>query len=77
MSKDEMNKVNVAPAGRGKIATKTVIKEVKAKKGGMEIKFGRVHFSDEQTQKLLAMAEEEAEVTVTIEAAQKELPGTT
>jgi len=59
-----------------KIATDTIVKEVKTKKGGAEVKFGKLHFSGGQVEKLSALAEEEAKVTLTIEPVQDNLPGT-
>ena len=59
-----------------KISTKTIVKQVKTKKGGAEVQFGKVHFSNGQIEKLSAMAEEEIEITLTIEPVQESLPGT-
>ena len=58
-----------------KIATKAVIKEVKAKAGGSDIKFGSLKFTSGQFDKLSDMAQEKTEVTLTIEPVQEKLPG--
>jgi len=58
-----------------KISTKAIIREVKAKAGGSDIKFGGLKFTSGQMDKLSDMAQEKTEVTLTIEAVQESLPG--
>lgn len=58
-----------------KIAVKAVIKEVKGKAGGSSITFGALKFSSGQVEKLVDLAEQKAEVTLTIEPVQENLPG--
>ncbi len=61
-----------------KIASKTTIKEVKAKVTGTHVIFNKFDITSEQAARLMDLAKdkESGEVTVTIEPTQERLPGT-